>query len=278
MKVVVGFATADAAVRTFLFARRGQAIPPGSVAQGYFCDRNARFVIQTYPLETATDAGDLQSWLEGLAAGCDGLILLIDHAARHLTADVEDAYFVASLPAYPGRFLQNRIHAMLAPVLRHYAAYCRLFDHFRTQKMLLLPFEVFHAAELAALRKRLTSDKMLPGLAQELEHLLQMLGARERPKRHRRFRKVYLVDDRPLWYRYGPERHKLVETAAPPHAAKCWHNSRFRFGRLYDDRLHHNVDDGSDPTHVHGQFTDCHGDPFVATGESHLGIFPNGFQ
>lgn len=278
MKIVIGFATADAALRTFLFARRSQVIPADAVAQGYFAERSVRFVIQTFPLENHTTSGELEEWLRGLAENCDGLILLIDPTSRQLTADYEDAYFIVSLSSHRGRVLQNRIHAMLAPVLRHYAVYCRLFEQFRTQKMLLLPLDVFEAAELAALRQRLTLDKMLPGLAPELERLLRRLGSRESPKQQHRFRKVYLVDDRPLWYRYGPERHKLVETTVPPHHMKCWHNSQFRFGRLYDDRLHHNVDTGKTPTRVYGHFMGCHGDAVIATGQSHLGIFPNGFQ
>lgn len=123
----------------------------------------------------------------------------------------------------------------------------------------------------------MTAQKMNPGLGEDLDRLIAAINRRARPKSKKRFRTVYLVDDRPLWYRYGPERHKIVQTVTPPHHEKCWHLSRFRFGRLYDDRLHHNVDDDSDPTQVYGNFVTCHGAVFSANGESHLNVFPNGF-
>lgn len=277
MKVVIAVATADATLRAYLAANRNNVVPPEIGARGYLLEKGTRFSVQILAVDHQTAPAAIGHWLRRLAAVADGLILLIDDALRHLASDYEDAYFVAGLPAYPGRVLQNQVRSAVAPILRHFASYSQRFDDFRNQRVLLLPLEIFLAADLDALRARLTTQKMAPGLGGDLDRLIAALNQRARPKTRQRFRRVYLVDDRPLWYRYGPERHRIVETTMPPHYEKCWHNSRFRFGRLYDDRLHHNVDDDSDPTRVHGQFTTCHGYVFVANGESHLNVFPNGY-
>ena len=277
MKVVIAVATADAALRAYLAANRNTVVPPEIGARGYLLEKGARFSVQILAVDPQTVPAAIGNWLRRLAAAADGLILLIDDAFRHLVGDYEDAYFVAGLPAYPGRVLQNQVRSAVAPILRHFASYSQRFDDFRNQRVLLLPLEIFLAADLDALRVRLTNQKMAEGLGGDLDRLVAALNQRARPKTRQRFRHVYLVDDRPLWYRYGLERHRIVETTMPPHSEKCWHNSRFRFGRHYDDRLHHNVDDDSHRMRVHGQFTTCHGGAFVADGESHLNVFPNGY-
>lgn len=278
MRIVIAVATADAAMRAFLAANRDQAVPPEVGSHRYLRDRGARFSVQLQAIDRKTCADDLGAWLRRLADGADGLILLIDESRRHLVQDLEDAYFVSSIPPYEGRIAQNQVRAALAPILRHFVAYSHRFDDRRNQRVLLLPLDIFIAADLAELRARVTTGKMMPGLGEDIDRLIAAVNRRGRPKSKRgRYSKVYLVDDRPLFYRYGPERHKIVQTVMPPHHEKCWHHSRFRFGRFYDDRLHHNVDDDSHPTSVHGNFTTCHGNIFVANGQSHLGIFPNGF-
>lgn len=277
MKVVIGVATADASLRVYLAANRDGVVPPEIGARGYLRDKGARFSVQLLAIDHNTTAENLGVWLRRLAERSEGLILLIDDDQRHLASDFEDAYFVASLGPYPGRIFQNQVRAALAPILRHFVAYSQRFDDLRSLRVLLLPLEIFISADLVDLRMRMTTGKMLSGFGEDIDRLISAINRRARPKSRQRNRKVYLVDDRLLFYRYGPERHKVVQTIVPPHHEKCWHLSRFRFGRFYDDRLHHNVDDGSDPTRVHGNFITCHGEVFVAYGESHLGIFPNGF-
>lgn len=277
MKVVIAAATSNAALRTYLAANRANIVPPDVLENGYWHDKGTRFSVRIKEIDQLTTGADLGVWLRRVATATDGLILLIDEQSRHLAADFEDAYFVVGLAAYPGRVMQNQVRATMAPVLRHFASYCQRVDSLANQRILLLPLDIFLAADLAVLRDRMTLRKMEPGLGGDLDSLIGALARRSRPRKHKRFRKVYLVDDRPLWYRYGPERHRIVETTMPPHADKCWHNSLFRFGRLYDDRLHHNVDDGSVPTQVYGNFVTCHGAPFAASGQSHLNVFPNGY-
>jgi hypothetical protein len=276
MKIVIAVATSDAGLRSYLANNRDKAVPSEIAARGYLCDKRTRFSVQLFAINGWTTSTELGLWLRRLAENTDGLILLIDDDQRHLASDYEDAYFVASLTAYSGRSLQNRVHAILAPILRHFSAYSQRFDNLRSVRVLLLPLNIFLADDLIELRSRMTTRKMMAGLGEDLDRLIAAINRRARPKSKRRFRTVYLVDDRPLYYRYGPERHKIVQTTTPPHHENCWHLSKFRFGRLYDDRLHHNVDDNSDPTCVYGNFTTCHGEVFVAKGDSHLGIFPNG--
>jgi len=278
MRIVIAVATADVALRAFLAANRDRAVPPEIGSHPHLRDRGARLSVQLQSIDYNTTADDLDDWLRRLADGSEALILLIDEGYRHLVQDLEDAYFVSSIPLYHGRIAQNQVRAALASIMRHFVAYSQRFDDLRNLRVLLLPLDIFMAADLAELRARMTTGKMLPGLGEDIDRLIAAVNRRGRPKSKRgRYSKVYLVDDRPLFYRYGPERHKIVQTVKPPHHEKCWHRSRFRFGRLYDDRLHHNVDDGSSPTSVHGNFATCHGDIFVANGESHLNIFPNGF-
>ena len=277
MRLVIAVATANAHLRDYLDKNRAQALPREHIRRGYFADKNARISVQIFALAKTTGVDDLELWVRRLAANADRLILLIDESARPLVCQLEDAYFIADLQFPYGKILQNQFHALIAPVLRHFIAYSRHFDDLGCQRVLLLPLEVFIAPELLALRARMTINKLAPAFYEDLERLIALLNQRARPKSRKSYRTVYLVDDRPLWFRYGPERHKIVETASPPHSANCWHLSRFRWGCAYDDRLHHNVDDDTNPTKVYGQFTTCHGDLFTARGESHLGVFPNGF-
>lgn len=277
MRVVIAVATADARLRTYLAGNRNIVVPPDIANRGYLQEKGTRFSVQILAVDPQTAPAEIGAWLRRIAVASDGLILLIDDALRHLVSDYEDAYFVAGLPDYTGRILQNQVRSAIVPILRHFVSYSQRFDNFRNQRVLLLPLEIFLAADLDTLRARLTAQKMAPGLGGDIDRLVAALNQRAGPKTRRRFRRVYHVDDRPLWYHYGPERHRVVETTMPPHQEKCWHNSRFRFGRLYDDRLHHNVDNDSKPTQVHGNFTTCHGSVFVAGGQSHLNVFPNGY-
>ncbi|CAK0774787.1 conserved hypothetical protein [uncultured Gammaproteobacteria bacterium] len=274
MKVVIAIATAHAALRAFVSSKRDVIVPPEATANGYLC--NARFSPHIFEVNQNSTPREIGAWLRRLAESTDGLILLIDQNYRHLAADYEDAYFVASLPEPHGRIIQNYIRSVLAPILRHFSFYSQRFDSFNQQRIFLLPLDVFRANDLQLLRARMTHEKMLPGFGQRLDELVAQLRNRGRPKTKTRDKKVYFVDDRPLWFRYGPEEHAFVETTVPPHHEKCQHNSLFRFGRAYNPRLHHNVDDDSNPTSVYGDFTSCHGQVFTASGQSHLDVFPNG--
>ena len=75
-----------------------------------------------------------------------------------------------------------------------------------------------------------TASKMEVGLAEDVEAIISQINERARPKRQKRFKRVYFVDDRPLWYHFGLEQHARAENGAPPHAEHCWHTSCFRFG------------------------------------------------
>jgi hypothetical protein len=277
MKVVIGVATTDAALRAFVSSKRDLIVPPEALAKGYLKDVNVRFSAQILAIDHKTTAADLGAWLARLAAATDALLLLIDETARHLAADYEDAYFVATLSEPRGKVLQNYIRSVLAPFLRNFSVYSQRFDSLNNQRILLLPLDIFLAEDVAQLRTRMTTGKMQPGFGQRLDELIAAIRRRSHPKTKTRFKTVYLVDDRPLWFRYGPEEHAMVETTVPPHADKCWHNSLFRFGRVYNPRMHHNVDDDSKPTSVHGDFVCCHGQTFTASGQSHLNVFPNGY-
>jgi hypothetical protein len=276
MRVLIAVATADSALRAYIAANRNVVVPREIGTRGYLGDKGARFSIQMLAVSNMTSPSEIGIWLRRLANNADGLVLMIDDSLRHIAAEFEDAYFVASLPAYSGKVLLNQIRSAIAPVLRHFVSYCQRFDDLKNQKVLLLPLNIFIAAELDRLRMRLTADKMLPSLAVDIDRLIASLNQRARPKTKQSFRRVYFTDDRPLWYHYGKEIHCVVETTMPPHHEFCWHNSRFRFGRLYDDRLHYNIDNDSDPTCVNANFTNCHGLPFIAKGQSHLNVFPNG--
>lgn len=277
MRIVIAVASANAALRAYLAANRNGAAPPEMLARGYLKEKAARFSVQVFALTPTTTSDDLGVWLRDVTRSSEGAIVVIDEDHRALMAPFEDAYFIASFPPYPGRVLQNQVRSALAPILRHFVSYSERFDALKNQRILLLPLDIFQSVELTALRTRLTLAKMRPGLADDLDGFLAALDARARPKSRRRGKTIYLVDDRPLWYRYGPERHAIVQTIKPTHPEQCWHLSRYRFGRLYDDRLHHNVDDDSKPTKVYGQFSSCHGQAFAASGQSHLNVFPNGY-
>lgn len=277
MRIVIAVASANAALRTFLVTNRNSVVPPEISDRGYLKGKNARFSVQVYQVHSTTTSDDLGGWLRSATKSSDGVIVVTDDAYRHLFTPFEDAYFIATFPNYAGRVLQNQVRAAFAPILRHFIAYCERFDTLRNQRILLLPLDIFIAAELAALRLRLTTGKMQPRLADDLDRLVAAISRRARPKTRQKGKSVYLVDDRPLWYKYGPERHAVVQTTRPPHDEKCWHISRYRFGRRYDDGLHHNVDDDSKPTKVFGQFVSCHGQAFQASGQSHLNVFPNGY-
>ena len=277
MKVVIAIATTDAALRAYVSNKRDLIVPPEATAKGYLREANARFSVQILAIDKALTPAELGKWLGRLAVTTDGLILLIDQNYRHLAADYEDAYFVASLPEPHGKIIQNYIRSVLAPILHPFSFYSQRFDNLNNQRILLLPLDIFLADDLQLLRARMTHNKMQPSFSQHIDELVAALRQRAGPKTKTRYKTVYLKDDRPLYFRYGPEEHAVVETTPPPHHAKCWHNSLFRFGRAYNPRRHHNVDDASDPTSVHGDFTGCHGQVFTANGDSHLNVFPNGY-
>ena len=277
MKVVIGVATADAVLRAFVSSKRNLIVPPEATKKGYLHVQSVRFSPQIFAIDQKPTGPELGEWLRRISVGVDGLILLIDQHYRHLASDYEDAYFVASLLKPHGRIVQNYIRSALAPILRHFSFYSERFDRLNNQRIMLLPLDIFQANDLHLLRSRLTHEKMQPGFGQHLDGFVAALRHRGRPKTKTRFKTVYMLDDRPLWFRYGPEQHAHVETMVPPHHDKCWHNSHFRFGRAYNPRLHHNVDDDSEPTSVYGQFRCCHGQIFTANGQSHVNIFPNGY-
>jgi len=277
MKFVIGFATSESRLRDYVAANRNKIVPKEHSSRGYFCEKNIRFSVQIFAVNAGTDIHQIDEWLRRISSDAEGLILLVDDASRHLFGVFEDAYFISSLPVYLGNVSQNQITSAVAPVLRNFAFFSQRFDCLRTQKIALLPLDIFVAAELCEFRQLMTYRKMLPGFATEFDKTIAELSERARPKSRQRFKKTYYVDDRSLWYRYGPERHRVVETTKPPHDEKCWHNSRFRFGRLYDDRLHFNVDTDSEPTSVSGKFMSCHGEMISKSNESHLNVFPNGY-
>ncbi len=278
MRLILAFATADAAFLSYVRNKRNGVIPTELRNQGYWKTVPVRFDVQINEIGLKTPPLDIGQWLQRLASITDMLILIIDESLRNLVHDYEDAYFVVSRPQYPGQNLQNELRALLAPTLRQFAAYAMRFAMLRNRRPLLLPFDIFLAPELNDLRQRMTADKMEPNLAEDLDELLSELNRRAKPKRKnvKAGDALFLVDDRPLYYRYGPEHHALPGTASPPHHHKCSHNSLFRFGCSYDPGLHHNVDDGGDPSSVSGSFTSCHGQAVHVHGKTHLNIFPNG--
>lgn len=277
MRVLVAVATANAALRNFLASNRPNVIPRGTIEKGYFAERQARFSVQIKALDENSSGDAIGAWLKRISKTADAVILLIDQNCRQLVTPYEDAYFIVDIPPYPGAVLQNQVFATLAPILRHFANFCRIFDSQKNQKVLLLPLDIFLADELNELRARLTVDKMDVGFADDVEQKISRLNERARPKGQRRFKRVYFVDDRPLWFHYGLEQHAMAETGVPPHAEHCWHTSCFRFGRRFDCKRHFNVDDDSTPTKVFGSFINCHGETFNASGQSHLNVFPNCF-
>lgn len=277
MRVVIAVATANAALRNFLASNRPNVIPQGTIEKGYFAERQARFSVQIQALDENSSADAIGAWLKRISKTADAVILLIDQNCRQLVTPYEDAYFIVNIPPYPGAVLQNQVFATLAPILRHFANFCRIFDSQKNQKVLLLPLDIFLADELNELRARLTVNKMDVGFADDVEQKISRLNERARPKGQRRFKRVYFVDDRPLWFHFGLEQHAMAETGVPPHAEHCWHTSCFRFGRRFDCKRHFNVDDDSTPTKVFGSFITCHGETFNASGQSHLNVFPNCF-
>lgn len=277
MRIVIAVATANGALRSFLAKQRPNVVPQGTVQKGYFAERQARFFVQLQAIDEKVSADSLGAWLRRIANPADALILLIDKDSRHLVQSYEDAYFIAEIPEYPGSVMQNQVSATLAPIIRHFGNFCRLFDSQKNQKVFLLPLDIFKAVELKRLRDRLAIFKMEVGLAEDVEAIISQINERARPKRQKRFKRVYFVDDRPLWYHFGLEQHARAENGAPPHAEHCWHTSCFRFGRRFDCQRHFNVDDDSNPTKVYGSFVTCHGETFEASGQSHLNVFPNGF-
>jgi|GEM_PF-4990516 len=277
MKLVIAFATDNTNILTFVSSNRDKVIPRNFRGDRYFCEKGINFSVVQMPITDQTNFASLSAWLKDRSRGAEGLILLIDEAHRHLAHELEDAYFVVGLQSYSGGVVQNQIHSAISPVLRHFAAYSQRFDDFGKKRVFLLPLDIFKSKELDELRDRLTNRKMEPGFGEDIERLLKELNKRARPKSQKRFKKVFHVDDRSLFYRYAEERHAIVQSAVPPHHEKCWHLSKFRFGRVYDTELHHNVDNDSEPTRVFGNFITCHGDVFTATGQSHLNIFPNGY-
>ena len=122
------------------------------------------------------------------------MILLIDKGSRYLVKSYEDAYFIAEIPEYPGSVMQNQVNSMLAPIIRHFGNFCRLFDSQKNQKIFLLPLDIFKADELKRLRERLTILKMEVGLSEDVESIISKINDRARPKGQRRFRRVYFVD------------------------------------------------------------------------------------
>ena len=159
MRIVIAVATANGALRSFLAKQRPNVVPQGTVQKGYFAERQARFFVQLQAIDEKVSADSLGAWLRRIANPADALILLIDKDSRHLVQSYEDAYFIAEIPEYPGSVMQNQVSATLAPIIRHFGNFCRLFDSQKNQKVFLLPLDIFKAVDLKRLRDRLTIFK-----------------------------------------------------------------------------------------------------------------------
>lgn len=148
MRIVIAVATANGALRSFLAKQRPNVVPQGTVQKGYFAERQARFFVQLQAIDEKVSADSLGAWLRRIANPADALILLIDKDSRHLVQSYEDAYFIAEIPEYPGSVMQNQVSATLAPIIRHFGNFCRLFDSQKNQKVFLLPLDIFKAVDL----------------------------------------------------------------------------------------------------------------------------------
>ena len=178
MRIVIAVATANGALRSFLAKQRPNVVPQGTVQKGYFAERQARFFVQLQAIDEKVSADSLGAWLRRIANPADALILLIDKDSRHLVQSYEDAYFIAEIPEYPGSVMQNQVSATLAPIIRHFGNFCRLFDSQKNQKVFLLPLDIFKAVDLKRLRDRLTIFKMEVGLAEDVEAIISQINER----------------------------------------------------------------------------------------------------
>ena len=277
MKLSVVFATPDKALRTFIGLRKERLIPASAVAKSYFERSGASFRVTTLRIDQATSAPDLAQQILHQSTAVDGLMLLIDDQFNRLADGVRDAAFVVPFEHhYPGMSVHNRVAAMLAPALRHYAYLAERFDDAKFRKLLLLPLNIFKSAELAGLRELVTRGNRTPGFGERLDGLLSTFRSRQVPKKRTAYPDKYVRDDRPLFFQYGHETHDIIETH-PPHTTTCAINSDFRFGLRYDNRRHFNVSEEAEEDSVSGEFLSCHRQIVTIRKRTHVNVFPNGF-
>lgn len=277
MRLNIVIATPDQNLRNFAGIRKEKLVPDGVHANSYLRRPECQFRINALKIDNNSKIEDVTANFLELSPTSDGFILLIDDAFSHLADGVRDAVFVVPFQgSYPGKITQNRIGAILAPTLRHYAHLGQRLGDGKFRKILLLPLEIFVAVELKKLRNLLTRDNIKPGFGERLDTLLSCFRDRQVPKNRATYPDKFIRDDRPLFFHYGYKEHSFVEKH-PPHTPTCVLNSDFRFGCRYNGRRHFNVSEEHSDHKVSGDFLSCHGQRVTVSKRTHVNVFPNGF-
>jgi hypothetical protein len=171
----------------------------------------------------------------------------------------------------------NFFRSTLAKTIKEFVMFSRLFEDAKYMKCFLLPLSVFVANEMRDLEDLLGLGNREGIFGHNLNSTVEKIRRRQFPKPFSRYATTYLRDDADRWFEWGHEEHARVETTIPPHDLICRVNSRFRFGRRYDENRHFNVTVRGERDKISGSIVNCHREMTAVSSRSHLNVFPNGY-
>ena len=203
------------------------------------------------------------------------LVLLTDVKCKDSVSELGLPWTVLEDPTRP---LGTELARVLTFWIKRLSSIAQLFRPLGNQKALLLPLDNFEDDQIAGVWPEILKNfnEREFALHSEIERLLGLIKARERPKKRGSSEK-YFIDQRDYHFRYGHERHAKTETDGGDHNFQCAMNSRLRLGLPYDHERHFNVSLANNGNMKGHKFRDCHGSEYTAQSCDHLNMFPNGF-
>ena len=261
---------------------KAKAIASSNVTKkGYLAERNPTTSIVGFLFQDEKAEEQLTSRILSFSERSDAIILVADgKKTMEAVAPLREALhcFQADFSfVHEEKTSENFLRAIISDAVSEFAKFTSFFNDHKYEKIFLLPTKIFRMEAWRKLVAISTKEISLDNSVDEIQGCIKSIRNKMSPKRlgDIRNRVQYFVDENDFFYAYGHERHARPETKTPPHSLTCGLNSRFRFGRRYDDERHFNVSVERPKSPIAGEFTTCHGQIDPHSSETHLNIFPN---
>jgi len=283
MKISVIFVTPQKHAYELIEAKAKALASSDLAKKGYLGQSSPVLSLVGFHLNDEKAFDNLTSRIYSLSQKNDALILIADgQSTMEIVTPFREALhcFKADMTlAHQGRMSENFLRGIVSSAIGEFARFTSFFNDHKYEKILLLPTKIFKMSAFDRLISISKKDVSPDEPIKEIESCIKEIRSTMSPKNYKRFKGMpqYLVDENRLYYEYGHEHHARAETKSPPHNLICALNSRFRFGRKYDDRRHFNVSVERPKTSISGYFTTCHCETSRFSSDTHLNVFPNNY-
>lgn len=238
------------------------------------------FAYSVIPLkpQLGADETEIINTIENIADNFDGIILLVPPSFADLLARFRHTLFVVDYsPPKPLTNLQNQMSALLQRAFRDFSILVNKVSDMKYKRSMLLPLNDFKAPVMDSTRDLFSDIAGENQFSRALDAILRDFRKLQVPTRVSKdeVHPVY-VDEEGKRFDRGREKHARAGTASPPHDGMCGLSKAFRFGFVYPDDLHFNVETVGDIRKY--AFYGCHpphGSVYVKRA-SHANVFPNG--